>query len=150
MVTTESGSFVRFEVGLDVRLLLVVRHANRIGGSLGSLERVRHSERDVLAVVANDIVLERRAPLFADAFHPLSQGRAQHLANVLAMKDRAHTGHLLGRARIEFDNPAVGDRRLDRNGIQQPGKVEVGGVLRLSAHLHRAIDARRAHDQSVM
>src|SRR5207237_10738829 len=110
----------------------------------GSLERVGHSERDVLAVVANDIILKWRAPLFADAFHPLSQGRAEHLANVLAMKDRAHTGHLPGRARIEFDNPTVGDRRLDRNGLQRPGKLAVGGVRRLSAHLHRTIHTRRA------
>ena len=122
-------------MSLDVRLLLAVRHANRIGSGLGGLERVRHSQRNILAVVANDIIFKWRTPLFADAFHPLSQGRAEHLANVLAMKDRAHTGHLPGRARIEFDNPTVGDRRLDRNGIQHPGEMEIGGVLRPSAHL---------------
>ena len=143
MVSNHVGIVVRFEVGLDVRLLLGVRHANRIGGGLGSLERVRHGERDVLAVVANDIVLERRAPLFADAFDPLSQDRAEDLADVLAMKNRAHAGHLLGRGGVELDDAAIGDRRLDRHGIQHPGKVEVGGVLRLAAHLQRAIHARR-------
>ena len=137
------GLVVRFEVSLDVRLLLGVRDANRIGGGLGSLERVRHSERNVLAVVANNIILERRAPLFADAFESRPRDRAEDLADVLAMKNRAHAGHLLGRGRVEFDHSAVGDRRLDRHGIQQPGKVEVGGVLRLPAHLQRAIHARR-------
>src|SRR5258707_13770921 len=68
---------IRFEVGLDVRLLLRVRRANRIGGSLGGLESVCHSERDVLAVIANHIVLERRAPLFANSFESLSQRRAK-------------------------------------------------------------------------
>jgi len=62
------GLVVRFEVGIDVRCLLGVRYANRIGSGFGRLERVRHRERDVLAVVANDIVLERRATFVHDAF----------------------------------------------------------------------------------
>src|SRR5262245_1510902 len=63
------GIVVGFELGLDVRFLFVVRHANRIGSRFGSLERVRHDQRDVLAVIANDSILEWRAPFFADAFH---------------------------------------------------------------------------------
>jgi hypothetical protein len=79
------GVIIRFEFGVNVRLILGVRDANRIGSGLGGLERVRHSQRDILAVVANDIILKRRAPLFADAFEPLSHGRAEDLADVLAM-----------------------------------------------------------------
>src|SRR5262245_62146855 len=63
------GIVVRLELGLYVRLLLLVRDADRIGGRFGSLESVRHSERDILAVVANDVVFERWAPFFADTFH---------------------------------------------------------------------------------
>ena len=43
-----------------------------------------------MAVVANDIILERRTPLFTDAFESRSEGGAEDLADVLAMKDRAH------------------------------------------------------------
>src|SRR5882724_9357612 len=56
------GIVVRFKMGRDVRLLPGVRRANRVGGGLGSLERVRHSKRDILAVIANDIILEWRTP----------------------------------------------------------------------------------------
>jgi hypothetical protein len=58
------------------------------------------------------------------------------------MKDGSHAGHLLGRGRVELDHAAIGDCRPDRNRIEHPGKVEIGGVLRLAAHLQRAIHAR--------
>ena len=96
------GIVVGFEVGLDVRLLLVIGDANRVGGGFGGLESVRHGERDVLAVVANDIVLERRAPLYTDAFEPFPLDRAEDLSDVLAMKNRPHAGHLFGRGRVEL------------------------------------------------
>ena len=60
------------------------------------------------------------------------------------MKNRTHAGHFLGGGRVEFDHSAVGDCRFDRNGIQHPGKVEIGGVLRHATHLHRPVDARLA------
>src|SRR5207249_12122203 len=103
---------VRLEISLDVRLLLVVRDANRIGSGCGGLERVRHSERDVLTVIANDIVLERRAALFADAFESQLRYRTEDLADVLATQDRAHARHLLSRGGVKLDHSAVGDRRL--------------------------------------
>ena len=45
--------------------------------------------------------------------------------------------------RVEFRNSAAGDCRFDRNGIQHPGKVKVGGILRLSADLQWTIYTRR-------
>ena len=95
-----------------------------------------------MAVVANDIVFKGRATLVDDAFEPLSLDRAENLSDVFAMKYCLHAGHLFGRGRIEFLDLAVGDRRFDRNCIQQPGKMEVGGVLRNSAYFQRPIDAR--------
>ena len=139
------GLVVRFEIGVDVRLVLgtyVTRTASAAALAVSNVSAT--AERDVLAVVANDIVLERRATLVDDAFEPRPLDRAEDLSDVLAMKDRSHAGHFLGRGRVELDHAAVGDRRLDRNGIKHPGKVEVGGVLRPSAHLQRAIHARRA------
>src|SRR2546427_8184629 len=50
---------VGLELGVDVRGLLFVDDANRVGRGLGVFECVGNSQRDVLAIVANDIVLER-------------------------------------------------------------------------------------------
>ena len=63
---------VRFEVGLDVRLFLFVGGANGIGSGLGAFKCIGDSERDILAVVANDIVFEWRATLIDDAFESRS------------------------------------------------------------------------------
>ncbi len=61
---------VGIEVSLDVRLLLGVRRANRIGTALGGLERVRNNKRDVLTVIPNHIILKRRTSLLANASEP--------------------------------------------------------------------------------
>ncbi len=120
---------VGLEPGVDVRLLLFVADPNRVGRGLGVLERVGNSQGDVLAVVANDIVLERRATLVGDAFESRSKGRTENSSDVLAMKDRAHARHLLGRGGVELAQSAVSDRRFDRHRIQHAGKVEVRRVL---------------------
>ena len=59
---------------------------------------------------------------------PLSLDGAENFSDVFAMKNRAHAGHLFRRGCVEFRDLAVGDRRLDRNGIEQPGKMEVGCI----------------------
>jgi hypothetical protein len=137
------GLVVRFQLDSDVRLLLGVRYADGGGGGCGGFERVRHRKRDVLAVIANDVVFERRATLVDDAFEPGSRDRTKDLADILAMKHRSHAGHFLGRVDVELDHTAIGDRRLNRHRIQLPGKTEVRAVLRRSAHLQGAIHARR-------
>ena len=48
----------------------------------------------------------------------LSRDGAENLSDVSAMKDRAHTGHLLRRGGVEPDTLAVGDRRFDGHGIE--------------------------------
>ena len=68
---------IRFEIGINVMLVSGVGDANRIGSGFGRLERVRHGKRDVLAVVANDIILERRATLIDDAVEPLVRERSE-------------------------------------------------------------------------
>ena len=138
------GLVVGHEIGGDVGLLLVVGGAHRVGRGLGALERVRHRERDVLAVVANVVVGERRATLVDDAFEAGPEGRAEDLPDVSAMEHRPHAGHLLGGGGVELRDAAVGDRRFDRHGVQHPGKVKVGGVLGLAGHFQRAVPARRA------
>src|SRR2546430_176001 len=58
------------ELEVDVRLLFRIGDDDSIRRGFGALESVRDGERDVLAVVANDIVLEGRTPFYANAFIP--------------------------------------------------------------------------------
>src|SRR5262245_5093345 len=127
----------------DVRLFRGIRRANRIGGGSGSFEGVGHGQRDILAVIPNDVVFERWTSLFTDALKIWLRRRAGDLADVLAMKDRPHAGHLLGLGGIELDEPATRDGRSDRHGIKHSGKVEISSVQRLSGHLKRSVNARR-------
>src|SRR5439155_27054046 len=116
---------------------------NSVGGALGCFEGVRHSQRDVLTVVADDVIFKGGTALVGDTFETLSLNRAEDFADVLAMKDRSHAGHFLGCGRVEFGYFAVGDRCLDRHAIEQARKMEVRSVLRLAGYLERAIYARR-------
>src|SRR6266446_7072381 len=93
---------IRFEIGFDVWLFLNVSGANGVSRSFSALKRVRDSERDVLAVVPNDVVFEWRSPLIVDAFESLAFGRTKNLVDL-----------------------AVRDRRFDRDGIEQPGEMKV-------------------------
>src|SRR5439155_18101931 len=123
---------------------LRVGYAHGIGSGFGRLESAWNGERNVLTAVANDIVLERWPTLVDDTVQPLcSLHRAKDLANVLAVTNRAHPGHLFRRRCVEFLHSAVSDRRFDRNGIKHPGKMEIRGVYRCTTHFQRAIYARR-------
>src|SRR5258705_1137115 len=67
------GIVVRLKVEFNVRRLFRIGRANSIGSSLGGLERIRDSQRDVLTIVADNIVLERWAPFITDALKPCSR-----------------------------------------------------------------------------
>ena len=131
-----------FEIGFDVRLVVGITNAHCVGGGFGSLESVRHRERNVLTIITNNIVLKRRAPLDTDAFESLPRGGAEDLSNVRAMKNSSHAGNLFRGSRVEILDFAAGNCRLDRHGIQHSGKMEIGRVLRISTYLERAIYAR--------
>jgi hypothetical protein len=94
------GIVVGFQMCFDVGLFRGIGRANRIGGGFGSFESVGHGERDILAVVPNDIVFERWTALFTDALKICLQSRAEDLSDIRPMKDRPHTRHLFGRGRI--------------------------------------------------
>src|SRR6185295_15861206 len=98
----------RLEIGVDVGLLSGILYANGVGGGFGGLERVSHSESDVLAVVANDIILEWWAPLVTDAIEARSQDRTVNRSDILTMKNGSHAGHFLGRRRVKLKHPALG------------------------------------------
>jgi hypothetical protein len=124
------GVVFRFEMGFDVRSLFGVSCANRIGRCFGGLKRVGDYQCYILTVVANHIVLKRWPPLFADTAESELWSRAEDFPDVFAVKDRPHVRHLLGSSSVECEYSAVGDRRFHRNGVQQSGKMEIGGVLR--------------------
>src|SRR5437867_4311804 len=81
------GLVIGLEVGIDIVFVPGVRHADRISGGLGALERVRDGERDKLAVVSNDVVLEWRSPLVGDALESGFLNGAEYLSDVCAMKN---------------------------------------------------------------
>src|SRR6476661_6455120 len=105
------------ELVFDVRFLFRVGNDNRVRRSFGALESVRHRERDVLTVVANDIVLERRPPFDADAVDALPESRTENLPYVLTMQNRAHAEYLLRCGTVDLSDLSNGNRGLDRNGI---------------------------------
>ena len=107
-----------FEFLLDVRLLFRVGNNHCIRRGFRGLESIRDGERDVLPIVTNDIVFERRPSLDADACKTRPQGRTKDFSDILTMKNRTYAGHLLRYRGVERGNFAAGDRRLDRNGIQ--------------------------------
>src|SRR5258706_8908958 len=76
---------VRVEARFDVRLLLRVRRVDRIGSGLGGLERFSHSQRNVLAVITNDVVLEWRAPPLSDAVANLFPGPAEDPSRIFSI-----------------------------------------------------------------
>src|SRR5689334_19716182 len=63
----EIGVIVRRQLQFDVWLLAGVSCANRIGGGLRGFKRLGYRQSDVLAVIANDVVVEWRPALFTDA-----------------------------------------------------------------------------------
>src|SRR5258707_3661062 len=103
------GIIVGFEIIFDVRLVLGVGDTDRVRRSFGLLESVRHGERDVLAIITDDIVLERRAPLNTNAFHPPSQDRAEDLSDIFAMQNSSHPRHFFGPGAVEVPHVSAGD-----------------------------------------
>jgi hypothetical protein len=109
------------------------------------LERIGDGERDVLPVIAHDVVLERRAGL-VDLRHlgvefPVGR-RAKDLSEVAAMVDRANARHLLRSARVDAAHLAIRDGGAHRHGVHHAGKMMVRAVHRPAAHLQRTVDAR--------
>src|SRR6185369_1736156 len=132
-----------FEVRLDIVFFFCVGRTNCVGSSLGGFESVSHDESDVLAVVSDLVVFERRPALETDAIETRRRSGTKDLADIRAMKNFTYARHLLSRCDIERDQFAIRDRRLHWNAVEHSREVEVGSVLGQSCDLAWSIDAQR-------
>ena len=120
----------RLKMSLDIWRFFRVGGAHCIGGSFGGFECLGHCQRDVLAVIVNHIVFERRPALFADAIEARGRGRAKDLTNVPAVENCSHPRHVLGGRSVQREQLAIRDGRFYGNCIKHSGKHKVGCVLR--------------------
>src|SRR6516165_2969039 len=95
---------VSFEVQFDVRHFGGVCRDDGVGSGFGGFKRLRHGERDVLAVITNNVSFEWRPPLFADAREARPWDGTRDSADVAAMQDSTYTGHRFGCAGVELCN----------------------------------------------
>src|ERR1044072_3099796 len=137
------GLVVRFKVRRDVRFFSRVGGANGIGCGFGCLKRLRYSECNVLAVVANYIIVKRWPSLFANTGESWSGDRAKDLADISPIKNGHQNRAFLRRRSIQFCNLSVGDGRADGNSVKHSRKVKVGSVLCDSCDLAWTIHANR-------
>jgi hypothetical protein len=130
---------VGLEVVVDVGLLGLVGHRDRVRGGLRLLEGVRDHKGHVLAEVAHDIVVERGARLVH--IHGREVGRdAKHLAQIPALEDGADPRHLPRARRVDGRDGAARNCCSHRHRIEHPWKAVIGRVLGRAGDLDRPID----------
>ena len=111
---------------------------------MACFERVGDGQRDVLAVVANHVVLKRRTAFLGDALETWLRTSSGKIFPMFPRWKMARTPGIFSAAVASMLRMrAVGDRGLDGHGVEQPGEVEIGRVLRLAGDFQRAVDARR-------
>src|SRR6266481_7797323 len=91
----------RLKMSFDIWRFFRVGGAHCIRGSFSSFEGVGHCKSDVLAVIVDHIVFERRPALFADAIEARRRSRAEDLADVPAVKNCSHPRYLLGSRSVQ-------------------------------------------------
>jgi hypothetical protein len=107
------------------------------GGCL--LERIGHYDCNVLAIVRDSVVVQRRAS-FIDSW---PETDAKELSDVLACEDSPDSWHLQGSGRFQLINAPLGNRRANRYGVKHPWKVEIRRVLRSTTDLNRSVNASK-------
>jgi hypothetical protein len=105
------------------------------GGCL--LERIGHYDCNVLAIIGDDVVVERRAS-FIDSW---SEADAKEPSDVLACEDSPDPWHLRGSARFQLIDAPLGDCRANRYGVKHPWKIEIRRVRRRTADLKRSVNS---------
>src|SRR2546428_13825000 len=103
---------VGLELGVNVRLQLFVADANRVGSGLGVFERVGNSQRDELAVVANDIVPEWPGPHGRYECRTRHQKRTEETADVHSLEESLPAPPVPGARRRQPDTKPEADAGL--------------------------------------
>ena len=111
------------------RLVLDVDLRGRLGGELGRLGR---DGGDGVADETDAVGREDGLVLQVDA------GVEREVA---AGGDGPHARHPRGPLGPDVEDPGVRVRRADDGDVEEPGELQVGGVLRRARHLLEAVDA---------
>src|SRR5262245_11394645 len=130
----------RLKMSFYVWLFFRVGGAHCVGCCSRRLKCLGHRESDVLSVIADHVVFEWGPALFTHTIKAWRRRRTKNLADVLAVKNFANTGHLLGRRSIEREQFAIRDGRLYRNGIEHSWEMKIRRVLCQSGDLQGTVD----------
>ena len=120
-------------------LLAVVRldAGRRRGGLLLSRG---HDDRDRLAVVMHEIVLQQTQDPAGRRIHARASALGQR-RRIGVRDDEHHAGHLRGLRRVEARDAAVRDRGQHERRMRHARQLHVADVSRLAHHFRGAIDA---------
>jgi hypothetical protein len=129
------------EVRIDVGRFGRVGHSDRVRGRLRLLERIGDRERDVLPVIANDVVVERRPRLVQHQGVREVRRYVRDRSEVSALQNGTHARHLPGAGRIDGRYRSFGDRRANGHGVKHARKIMIGGIACRTGDLEGAIDA---------
>jgi hypothetical protein len=115
----------------------VVRNLDQRGRRLRLLPRVRDDHRDVLAVVQNDIVLERRQRRRTGR----GDGPTRQRWRIAVRDDGQYPGCPLGGVHGDVTNSPARHRALHQNRVGQAGKGDVNRISRGARDLEPPVDA---------
>src|ERR1700722_1639921 len=118
----------------------MVGHLHRVGRGLSLFKIVRHGYSNVLAVVTDGIVLERRPSFVDDDREILVRRYSEETANILPVKDCSYAGHLFGSRSIQGGDRPLRNRGQNRHGVEHAGKIVVRRISRGPANFQGAVD----------
>jgi hypothetical protein len=107
-------------------------------------ERFGNDNRDGLPIPTNLVVLQNSEITGREPFVHVPyvhEWRSFHLRGVFGGDDRYDAWTPLGIGGVDSDNPPLGDRAADRNGIGQIFDLEFRGEARFTLHLPLPVNA---------
>jgi hypothetical protein len=122
---------------LEDGLAGIVGHGDQPRGLVGLLRRVRHDDGDVLPVVQDAVVLQRRGRRKAER----AGGCAAQARRVEVGDDRLHAVDRRCGVDVDLEDSPCGDRAAYERGVRHVGEGDVGRVGRRSGDLQGPVDA---------
>ena len=133
--------FLGDQVGIDIRSFRRIRHSDGVRGCFGLFERIRDCKRYILAVITNNVVVERRSRLVQHESVAEARRDTRNRNEVAAFQDCAHAGHLTCARRIDGLYLAFSNRCTDRHGVEHIREAVVGSISGRAGDLERAVNA---------